>query len=179
MLTANSARLNQYYSPLLRLPAELRNKIFDLALELSANSWQHKSGLHWDRLHLSRTSRQIVAETAHYFAIHIYPVACATQYWYDDCGFPRPRHKFTPSQIRAVLYIDLDGRTFESLEQEHIEPVPHTIHTLRVFPALQKLIITEPPWYVEDIEWYTQEFRDGVRNQDLEVVHKASYKGSY
>ncbi|KAH6879058.1 hypothetical protein BKA58DRAFT_453270 [Alternaria rosae] len=59
------AQLNQYHSPLLRLPAELRNKIFDLALEISAKSWQHKPDIHWDRLHLSRTSRQIFAETAH------------------------------------------------------------------------------------------------------------------
>jgi len=50
---------------------------------------------------------------------------------------------------------------------------------LRCFPALRKLIITEAPWYVEDVEWYKEVFRDGVGNQDLEVVHEASYKGSY
>jgi hypothetical protein len=51
-------------SPLLRLPSEIRSPIFECTLDLNSDEIQHKNHFTWDRLNLSRTCRQIFAETA-------------------------------------------------------------------------------------------------------------------
>jgi hypothetical protein len=66
---ANNAERNQQQSLLLRLPAEIRNRIFSLAMDLDQPGRSHSDHSvwetpPWDRLELSRSCRQIFAETA-------------------------------------------------------------------------------------------------------------------
>jgi len=173
MLTANSAQRNQLHSPLLRLPAEVRNKIFDLTLELSARSWQHESHFHWDRLDLSRASRQIFAETAHaYFAVHLYPVARFIHREFDLSDLSKLRKRCTPLQLRLIRHIDIDWDAFQPEDRFRRERTKQNMRTLQIFPALETLIISEAPYQVTDCwEWYTHEFRKQVGNQDLEVEY--------
>ena len=176
MLTANSAQRNQLHSPLLRLSAEIRNKIFNIALDLSARSWQHDSYFHWDRLNLSRASRQIFAETAHaYFAVHIYPVARFIHREFDLSDLSKLRKRCTPLQLRAIKYIDIDWDAFQPKDPAiglRRERTKQNMRTLQIFPALETLIISEAPYQVTDCwEWYTKEFRKQVGNQDLEVEY--------
>ncbi|KAI4685519.1 uncharacterized protein J4E84_006247 [Alternaria hordeiaustralica] len=169
------AQRNQRQSPLLRLPAEIRNKIFDLAQELSARSWKHDSHFYWDRLELSRASRQIFAETAHaYFAIHIYPVARFIHREFDLSDLSKLRKRCTPLQLRLIRHIDIDWDAFQSEDPAMglREPIEQNMRTLRIFPALETLIISEAPYQVTGADdWYTKEFRKQVGNQDLEVVY--------
>ncbi|KAF2831297.1 hypothetical protein CC86DRAFT_401838 [Ophiobolus disseminans] len=69
------AHRSQQHSPLLRLPAELRNRIYTIAIELDISLYFHTEVLDWDRLHLYRTCRQIYAETApQYFTSKLLPI---------------------------------------------------------------------------------------------------------
>lgn len=52
-------------SPLLCLPTEPRFMIYDFAMDSFSENWQHDDSLGWDRLSISRASRQLFAETAH------------------------------------------------------------------------------------------------------------------
>ncbi|KAF2831299.1 hypothetical protein CC86DRAFT_137468 [Ophiobolus disseminans] len=66
LLTNPSAYYNQHNSRLLRLPAEIRNRILELAMDIDGPAPSlHDEYPLWDRLDVSRTSRQIFAETAH------------------------------------------------------------------------------------------------------------------
>jgi hypothetical protein len=56
-LIKTSAQLNQQHSPILRLPAELRNKIYDYAMDTNTTEKLHHDMLSWDRLHLPRICR--------------------------------------------------------------------------------------------------------------------------
>ena len=52
------------------------------------------------------------------------------------------------------------------------EPIRQNMRTLRIFPAMETLIISEAPYQVIDHwEWYTKESRKEVGNQDLEVEY--------
>jgi hypothetical protein len=70
ILTVLSAiNSNQQQSPLLRLPAEIRNTIFSLAMNLDEPGRFHSDHFVWeiplwDRLELSRSCRQVFAEPA-------------------------------------------------------------------------------------------------------------------
>jgi len=106
-LTVNSAQRNRIQSPLLRLPAEVRNKIYAYTLELVPTEiwrWHHEELYFWDRMFFVRSSREVFAETAAaYFELRLLPYHCVTL---SVVKLP-PRRSglvlpITPSQFRML-----------------------------------------------------------------------------
>jgi hypothetical protein len=105
---AKSARRNQRTSDLLRMPPEIRNKIYEMTLD-TADYRLHTSHLTWDRLSLSRTCHQIFTETATiYHAKKLIPLSCILHHASSiDFRLPIVEH-LTPSQKFAIRHVSLN-----------------------------------------------------------------------
>jgi hypothetical protein len=86
-------------STLLCLPTELRFIKYDFAMETFSGKYLHDDYLDWDRLSLSRASRQLFAETAHDYLDHkLYPGQCLEVLVDDIASLKDIVAERTPSQ---------------------------------------------------------------------------------
>jgi hypothetical protein len=131
-----SAQRYQAVSPFLRLPAELRNTIYDLVLDLPSNGLLHHDHNTWDRLNFSRTCHQIFIETAEpYFTTKILALSNVILINTAD---RKPASQFvsllTPSQNIAIRGIACRERDF-----------PKVWRNLDQLYSVQKLIFVGIP----------------------------------
>lgn len=122
LISHNRAQSNQLASPLLRLPAELRNRIYDLALDLHTSDL-HEDHVTWERLSLAQSSRQLFAETApQYFEKKMLPAIVVLEDQDTAVNGSKVRdvpHIFTDTRCPAHFNLDplyppihqLGGRT--------------------------------------------------------------------
>jgi hypothetical protein len=105
MLFYHSDQKNQVDSPLLRLPAELRNRIYDLALDPDSKNVRHYDHYDWDRLNPSRTCRQIFTDTAaQHYNINILPLQEGLKF-FTLAALRKTTPVLTPSQKEPVVKI--------------------------------------------------------------------------
>ncbi|KAH6051721.1 hypothetical protein HBI54_037060 [Parastagonospora nodorum] len=131
------ARRNQQSSRLLRLPPELRNRIYELAME-THNPALHTTDLAWERLSLSRTCHQIFAETAmRYHVVKLLPIANMVHHM---CHLHRDLHVvklLAPSQRRAI-------RAFE-VGWEHAAVLLQTRCKVRDLTGVRRVVVKGVP----------------------------------
>jgi hypothetical protein len=145
----NSALQNQTTSPLLRLPPEIRNRIYDFTLDLKSGRIQHDDHYDWDRLELSRTCRQIYAETAaDYFDLKILPLHLCEIVIPNIRELEATIEKFAPTQKGAITKVSITWVHHVTAGRNSLRPLvqlPH-LKAFKVCESLLRSTYSGQPW---------------------------------
>lgn len=127
----HSVRINQKRSPLLRLPAELRSRIYDYVFDSKSIEILHDDHHEWDRLDFSRTCRQIFSETAHdCFKNRLLPISSREGVSCSDLEMLQSTFsKLTRSLRRCVktvvLHADIYDGLKDAMKHKLLKDLPH------------------------------------------------------
>lgn len=160
---SHSARRNQQQSRLLHMPPEIRNMIYDFAMDTSDHCL-HIDKIAWDRLNLSRTCHQIYAETvARYHVKKIVPLMSME---HPVC----PKHMklhivsfLAPAQLKAIWQVQLRW-------SKALEPLGE-VCMLKELTGLRSVVLYGGPKRMTRKVWVqTKGFREWLGKKDLEVL---------
>jgi hypothetical protein len=132
-----SASRNQKASIFLRMPPEIRNKVYKMVMGTTHHRL-HTSHFTWDRLNLSRTCHQIFAETAtDYHFIKLMPLSYVVHHTPSiDIGL-RMIEYLTPSQKLAIRHVSVSWARAHALWGSKC--------VLEDFKGLKRLVLRQGP----------------------------------
>ena len=115
------------------MPSEIRNRIYEFALDLQSKQLHHHDKYDWNRLNVARASRQLFAETAdNYFRSKILPFYEKRVCFWDLEAMQRIIAELTQSQRRAIREVMVDEYTVRYWHASDREPcalrdLPHLL----------------------------------------------------
>jgi hypothetical protein len=178
------AQLNAVNLPLFRLPAEIRNQIYGLVMDTDYQHLLHEDCFDWDRLSLSRTSRQLFAETAQdYFDNKLRDFANSGVLLAEPGSNKVLITKLTPSQKSMITRVIVHLDCFPLTDSSFINLLPGKDYrfssTLEKLPNLQHIVIESEGWPDSyGVIWTVKkQIRKALKDRDVEVTHKDKCEG--
>ncbi|KAF2831298.1 hypothetical protein CC86DRAFT_401839 [Ophiobolus disseminans] len=133
----DTALRNQTELPVLRLPPEIRNYIYDFALDLKSDQLHHDNHHDWNRFNLSYMCRQLYAETAElYFTVKILPLIRGGASFATIREMVSTIEAFSSAQRNAITKVKLPAAATEGKSRAGVQC------PFGALLSLKKLLIT-------------------------------------